>query len=374
MYRDFSDVKRIVVKVGTNLLSTEDGIDESRIESIVSQIAELTKMGYQVILVTSGAIGMGAKELGITHPVKAIAFRQALASVGQPVLMSSYRQYFKKHGLVCSQVLLTRTLLDKRTTYVNLRNSIFTLLELGIIPILNENDSVSTAEIGSAFGDNDRMSALVGSKIDAHLLIILTDIDGLYTANPKENDEAKLISEVDKLTDELMDAAGGAGSAFSTGGMKTKLLAAKIASIAGCDSVIASGYEGDILKKILAGEKVGTRIKATERKSQRTRWIVNSAVYGSICVDDGAKKALEHHKSLLPAGILEVSGAFKAGDVIEILDKKSIAFAKAVPYYDSTDIIAISGHNSSDIEGLLGKGRKDVIFRPEDLVFLNESK
>jgi glutamate 5-kinase len=374
MYRDFSSVKRIVVKVGTNLLSTQDGIDEDRIEIIVSQIAELTEMGYQVILVTSGAIGMGAKELGITHPVKAIAFRQALASVGQPVLMSSYRHYFKKHGLICSQVLLTRTLLDKRTTYVNLRNSIFTLLELGIIPILNENDSVSTAEIGSAFGDNDRMSALVGSKIDAHLLIILTDIDGLYTANPKVDSEAKLISEVEELSDDIMNAAGGAGSAFSTGGMKTKLLAAKIASIAGCDSVIASGYDGEILKKILRGDRVGTRIKAAERKSQRTRWIVNSTVNGSISVDDGAKKALEHHKSLLPAGILEVSGAFKAGDVIEVLNKKGVAFAKAVPYYDSTDIIAISGHNSCDIEGLLGKGRKDVIFRPEDLVFLDESK
>ncbi|MGH4038928.1 MAG: glutamate 5-kinase [Sphaerochaeta sp.] len=374
MSRDFSNVKRIVVKVGTNLLSTEHGIDEERIEIIVTQIASLTKMGYQVILVTSGAIGMGAKELGITHPVKAIAFRQALASVGQPVLMSTYREYFKKQNLVCSQVLLTRTLLDKRATYVNLRNSIFTLLELGIIPVLNENDSVSTAEIGNAFGDNDRMSALVASKVDAQLLVILTDIDGLYTANPKEDCNAKLIGEVENLSDDIMQAAGGAGSAFSTGGMKTKLLAAKIAAIAGCDSVIASGYDSDILIKILKGDSVGTRIRASKRISQKNRWIVNSSSHGSIMIDAGAERALIHHKSLLPAGIIEVNGAFCAGDVIEVLNKKGVAFAKAVPYYDSTDIIAISGHNSSDIEGLLGKGRKDVIFRPEDLVFLNESE
>ncbi|MBK5200150.1 MAG: glutamate 5-kinase [Spirochaetaceae bacterium] len=374
MSRDFSKVKRIVVKVGTNLLSCDDGIDEYRIEIIVQQIAELTKKGYQVILVTSGAIGMGAKELGIVHPVVAIALRQALASVGQPILMSSYRAHFKKQSLNCSQVLLTRPLLDKRKTYVNLRNSIFTLLDLGIIPILNENDSVSTAEIGNAFGDNDRMSALVASKLDADLLIILTDIEGLYTANPKNDPAAILISEVYEVTKDLMNVAGGAGSAFSTGGMKTKLLAAKIAGIAGCQSVIATGYDNEILLKILREEKVGTLIHATERKSQKTRWMINSSVNGKILIDDGAFRALKAHKSLLPAGIIEIEGSFQAGDVVELCDKNGVAFAKASPYYDSTDIIAISGHNSSDIEVLLGKGRKDVIFRPEDLVFLDESK
>jgi glutamate 5-kinase len=374
MSRDFSNVKRIVVKVGTNLLSTDNGIDELRIEVIVEQIARLTKMGYQVILVTSGAIGMGAKELGIVHPVVAIDLRQALASVGQPILMSSYRSHFKKHSLNCSQVLLTRPLLDKRKTYVNLRNSIFTLLDLGIIPILNENDSVSTAEIGNAFGDNDRMSALVASKLDADLLVILTDIEGLYSANPKENPDATLISEVNELTSSLMDAAGGAGSVFSTGGMKTKLLAAKIAGIAGCDCIIASGYDNEILYKIVKEDNVGTLIHASERKSQKTRWMINSSIKGTIIVDDGAIKALRAHKSLLPAGIVEVLGSFEAGDVVELCDKSKVAFAKASPYYDSTDIIAISGHNSCDIEGLLGKGRKDVIFRPEDLVFLDESE
>ncbi len=372
MSRDFSNTKRIVVKVGTNLLSSETKIDEHRIEEIVKQIAKLKDMGFQVVLVTSGAIGMGAKELKIKHSVKDIAMRQALASIGQPVLMSSYRKFFKKHNIVCSQVLITRKELDNRKTYVNLRNSIFTLLDLGIVPILNENDSISTAEIGSAFGDNDRMSALVASKIDAQLLIILTDIDGLYDDNPNTNSNAKLIKEIDEINDKIMNYAKGAGSTFSTGGMKTKLLAAKIAAIAGCNCVIASGMEENPLIRIVENEDIGTLIHSKEKKSQRSRWIINSTTNGSIKIDAGAKSALENHKSLLPSGIIEIDGVFEAGDVIEICDEKGLAFAKAVPYYDSTDILAISGHNSCDIENLLGPGKKAVIFRPEDLVFIYE--
>ncbi|NCD05919.1 MAG: glutamate 5-kinase [Spirochaetia bacterium] len=373
MSRDFSNLKTIVVKVGTNLLSSKTTIDEKRIENIVEQISQLREKGYQVVLVTSGAIGMGAKELNIKNSVKDIAMRQALASIGQPILMSTYRKFFKKQNIVCSQVLITRKELDNRKTYVNLRNSIFTLLDLGIIPILNENDSISTAEIGSAFGDNDRMSALVASKIDAQLLVILTDIDGLYNDNPKDNLEAKLIKEIESIDDTIMGYAKGAGSTFSTGGMKTKLLAAKIAAIAGCSCVIASGMDSNVLIKIVENQDIGTYIHPKEKISQRIRWIINSSTNGSIRIDNGAKKALENHKSLLPSGIIEINGVFEAGDVIEICDSKGIAFAKAVPYYDSTDILAISGHNSSDIEELLGPGKKAVIFRPEDLVFINES-
>lgn len=373
MSRDFSNVKRIVIKVGTNLLSSKTKIDEKRIKSIVNQISILRKRGYQVVLVTSGAIGMGAKELNIKQSVKDIAMRQALASIGQPILMSTYRKYFKNEDIICSQVLITRKELDNRKTYVNLRNSIFSLLDLGIVPILNENDSISTAEIGSAFGDNDRMSALVASKIDAQLLIILTDIDGLYNDNPNDNPNAKLIDEINTIDDKIMSFAKGAGSTFATGGMKTKLLAAKIAAIAGCKCVIASGKEDNALERIINCETFGTLINAKERKSQKTRWIINSSTNGAIVVDDGAKKALENNKSLLPSGIIEIKGTFEAGDVILIQDKNDLVFAKAVPYYDSTDILQISGHNSSDIENLLGPGKKTVIFRPEDLVFINET-
>lgn len=372
MSRDIQDVKRIVLKVGTNLLSTKDGIDEACIEGIVDQIAQLMQKNYQVLLVTSGAIGMGAKELHLKGPVKQVAMRQACASIGQPLLMSSYRKAFKKHALVCSQILLTRKDLNNRHTYVNLRNSIFTLLDLGVIPIFNENDVVSTAEIGSAFGDNDRMSAMVASKIDADLLIILTDIPGLYTADPKKDSEAKLLHEIEVLDETILGYAGGAGSTYSTGGMKTKLLAAKIASVAGCATIIASGYEERALLRIVEAEQLGTYIHPAKRLSQRERWILNNSHLGSIEVDDGAKQALLSKKSLLPKGVVRVHGVFSEGDVIQVCSVDGKPFAKAVPYLNSTDIASVAGHSSKDIQLILGTGYKDVIFRPEDLVLLDD--
>lgn len=372
MSRELQDVKRIVLKVGTNLLSSKDGIDELCIDSIVEQIVLLMQKNYQVLLVTSGAIGMGAKELHLKGPVKQVDMRQACASIGQPLLMSSYRRAFKKHGLVCSQILLTRKDLNNRHTYVNLRNSVFTLLELGVIPIFNENDVVSTAEIGSAFGDNDRMSAMVASKIDADLLIILTDIPGLYTADPKKDSKAELLSEIEVLDEDILAYAGGAGSTYSTGGMKTKLLAAKIAAVAGCATIIASGYEKNALLRLMEAETLGTYIHPAKRLSQRERWILNNSHQGSIEVDDGAKQALLSKKSLLPKGVVRVHGVFSEGDVIQVCSADGKPFAKAVPYLNSTDIASVAGHSSKDIQRILGTGYKDMIFRPEDLVLLDD--
>jgi glutamate 5-kinase len=369
--RDFSKIKRIVVKVGTNLLSTTDGIDLSRIEDIAKQIAVLKRRGLQVLLVSSGAIGMGAKELKLKEAVKQVAMRQACASIGQPVLMDSYRTAFGENGLVCSQILLTRSDLNNRRTYVNLRNSIFALLDLGVVPVFNENDVVSTAEIGSAFGDNDRMSAMVASKIDADLLVILSDIEGLYTADPKKHPQAKLLSDIPSLDEKTFSYAGGAGSAFAVGGMKTKLLAAKIATIAGCGTVIASGYEDEALVRILDGEEIGSFIHPKRRLSQKERWILNNSHQGAIVVDDGAKVALIRHKSLLPKGVVSVQGDFGEGDVVQIVDTAGVAFAKAVPYYNSTEIASMAGHTNAEIDPLFGKGHKNVIFRPEDMVILS---
>lgn len=317
---------------------------------------------------------MGAKELKLTGAVKQVAMRQACASVGQPLLMSSYRRAFKKHGVVCSQILLTRKEMNNRHTYVNLRNSSFTLLDMGVIPIFNENDTVSTAEIGSAFGDNDRMSAMVASKIDADLLIILTDIAGLYTADPKKDPSARLISDIELLDNEILAYAGGAGSLFSTGGMKTKLLAAKIAAVGGCGSIIASGYEPEVLVRLMEGEALGTFIHPSKRMSQRERWLLNNSHLGTIFVDEGAKKALLSHKSLLPKGVIRVEGGFEAGDVVAICTADGKAFAKAAPYFNSTEITTIAGHESRDISELLGNGHKDVLFRPEDLVLLDDEQ
>lgn len=370
--RDLSSVRRVVVKVGTNLLSSEQGIDEHYIDVIVDQLAHLQSHGYQVLLVSSGAIGMGAKELSLKGPVKQVPMRQACASIGQPLLMSSYRRSFKRHGLVCSQILLTRNDLNNRLTYVNLRNSIFTLLDLGVIPIFNENDVVSTSEIGTAFVDNDRMSAMVASKIDADLLVILTDITGLFTADPKKDKEAVLLSDITSLDATILSYAGGAGSTHATGGMKTKLLAAKIARMAGCTTIIASGYEKEVLPRLLSGEVVGTCIHSVKRLSQRQRWILYNSHLGSIVVDEGAKKALIAKKSLLPKGIVSVNGVFDAGDVVQICTIDDKPFAKAVPYYNSTEITAVAGHSSKDIQKIIKEGHKGVIFRPEDLVLLSD--
>ncbi|WP_202384358.1 glutamate 5-kinase [Sphaerochaeta halotolerans] len=372
MMRDLSSVRRVVVKVGTNLLSSEQGIDEHYIDVIVDQLAYLQSHGYQVLLVSSGAIGMGAKELSLKGPVKQVPMRQACASIGQPLLMSSYRRSFKRHGLVCSQILLTRNDLNNRLTYVNLRNSIFTLLDLGVIPIFNENDVVSTSEIGTAFVDNDRMSAMVASKIDADLLVILTDITGLFTADPKKDKEAVLLSDITSLDATILSYAGGAGSTHATGGMKTKLLAAKIARMAGCTTIIASGYEREVLPRLLSGEVVGTCIHSVKRLSQRQRWILYNSHLGSIVVDEGAKKALIAKKSLLPKGIVSVNGVFDAGDVVQICTIDDKPFAKAVPYYNSTEITAVAGHSSKDIQKIIKEGHKGVIFRPEDLVLLSD--
>ena len=372
--RDFSKVKRIVIKAGTNLLSSETGIDMERVSAIVSQIAELKDAGYQVLLVSSGAVGLGAKALGHTSPVVYIAMKQACAAIGQPLLMSAYREEFAKHNLLCAQVLITRSILNNRKSYNNLRASVSTLLAMGVVPIFNENDVVSTAEIGNVFGDNDRMSAMVASKIDANLLILLTDIDGLYTANPRSDKDAVLIRTIEKITPEIMGYAKGAGSRFATGGMKTKLLAAEIAKDGGCGTVIASGYEKDAIVRIVRGEEIGSYILPDERLHQKERWILNTPAAGTIVVDDGAKKALLSHKSLLPSGIKAIDGVFASGEVVAIKDSEGRVFAKAVPYFDSTEIEKLQGHKSSEIDSILGKGRKDVIFRPEDLVFMEGGK
>lgn len=370
--RDFSKVRRIVVKVGTNLLSSEEGIDAGRVSDICSQIAELRNLGYQVILVSSGAVGLGARELGHRNRVVYIPMRQACAAIGQPVLMSHYREAFKEHGIIAAQVLLTRNDLNNRKTYNNLRASVSTLLSMGVVPVFNENDVVSIAEIGTAFGDNDRMSAMVASKIDAQLLVLLTDIDGLYTGNPKTDPQARKLDEIDSVSDEVMSFARGAGSTFSTGGMKTKLMAAKIAAMADCATVIASGYDRNVLVSILSGENTGTYIHPSIRLTQRQRWIINNSHSGAVVIDDGAVQALEKHRSLLPSGVIGVSGVFESGDVIQVRKADGNLFGKAVSYFDSTMISMMMGKQSSELDALLGNDHKDCIFRPEDLVVVKD--
>jgi len=367
--RDFSSVKRVVVKVGTNLISRSGEIITERLEAIVADLVRLKKSGYSVLLVTSGAVGLGAGEISLAGRVKGVVMRQTCAAIGQPILMEYYRAAFARHSQVCAQILVTTNELNDRTTYVNLMNSVNSLLDHGVIPVFNENDTVSTDEVGTAVGDNDRLSAFIANKVDAQLLILLTDIEGLYTEDPKHNPHAEFLSEVPEITPSVLASAGSAGSVHSTGGMKTKLIASRIASYGGCSTIIASGYEKDILVRIVRGEDVGTHFHPLKRMSQRTRWILHSDTSAAIWIDDGAVRALRNHKSLLPSGIVRIEGVFRAGEVVMINN-----IAKAVPYYNSTEIVVSIGKHSSAMRAELNHRRPDVIFRPEDIVFLDHAE
>ena len=364
--RDFTKAKRIVIKIGTNILTKNDSVNIAYVRQMATQVNSLLKAGREVVIVSSGAIGMGTGQLDLAGRVKDIKMRQACAAIGQPLLMTEYRKAFAGYGITVAQVLLTAEVLNNRKTYLNLRNSIETLLKLGIVPILNENDSVSTDEIGSAFGDNDRLSALVASKIDAGLLIMLTDIDALYDKDPRKFEDARPIHTVYEITEQIQRNAGGKGSEHATGGMKTKIEAAKIASNAGCRMVLANGRAKNIIGRIVAGEQIGTIFMPKRRLSNRSRWLLNSTAVGTINIDEGAMKAVRNKKSLLPSGIISVKGAFEANSVVMLNDK-----AKAVTNFSSAELKQLRGKHSSEIKKLLGPGRRDVVAIPEDIVLID---
>lgn len=364
MSRDFSKARRIVVKVGTNTLAKGAEIDRDYVQNMADQIVSLQKTGKQVLLVTSGAIGLGAGELGLTERPTDVRMRQACAAIGQPTLMNEYKTAFGAHRVPVGQILLTNDVLSDRQGYLNLRSTVETLLDLGGIPIFNENDTISIAEISRAFGDNDKLSALVASKVDADLLIILSDIDALYDKDPRKNPDARKIPVVEKITAEIWDGAGSAGTAFSTGGMKTKIRAVLIAEKGGCTTVLAHGREPAVLDRIIQGEEVGTVFLAKPRMKNRLRWILHSLPHGQILVDDGALEALYNHKSLLPRGVKSVEGEFDRGAVVSVNGK-----IKLVTKFSSDELRQLAGKNSLEVAKIFGK--KDVIARPEDMVFLD---
>ena len=372
--RDFSTVARVVVKIGTSCLTGGTGIDTDYVKNIARQIRTVLDPGEssegktqrKILIVTSGAIGMGASEIGLTSRITNINMRQACAAMGQPLLMQEYRQAFAAHGVKVAQVLLTADVLANRKSYLNLRNAVETLLSLGVIPIFNENDSIATDEIGSAFGDNDTLSAYIASKVDADLLIMLSDIDGLYSADPRIHPNAKPIDTVDTITREIEESAGSTGTEFATGGMETKILAVKIAKKAGCQVVLADGKKERIIERIIAGEEEGTLFLADSRMSNRQRWILNSKPAGFLTIDSGALMAIRKRKSLLPPGVMSIDGVFNRGDVILVNE-----VVKLVTAFNSSELESIIGKHSSEIRTLLGPDRKDVIARPEDMVFLD---
>ncbi|MBN1795436.1 MAG: glutamate 5-kinase [Sedimentisphaerales bacterium] len=363
--RDFSDTKRIVIKIGTNTLSKKGRIDTTYVGRIAKQIYELINSGREVLIVTSGAIGMGIGRLGLSGMVKDLKKRQGCAAIGQPLLMEQYRRAFSKYKINVAQVLLTAGVLNNRKSYLNLKNALETLLKIKVLPVINENDSVSTDEIDTAFGDNDKLSALVASKIDADLLIMLSDIDALYDKDPRKEKDAKPIHAVFEITDEIVKGAGGKGSEHAVGGMKTKIEAAKITSNAGCRMVLANGRAKNVIGRIMAGAEIGTIFLPKRKLSNRKRWILNSKSCGTICIDEGAIKAIQNNKSLLPSGIVSVAGNFQAGSVV-ILNNQ----AKAVTNFSSNELRQLAGKHSSQIRQMLGAKRRDVVAVPEDIIIL----
>ncbi len=344
--------KRIVVKIGTNLLTEKlCGLRTDLISNIAEQIAELKKKGIEIIIVTSGAIGAGCTELGIKKS-REIQIRQALAAVGQSAVMRAYHNAFSKYDIKVAQILLTYEDFSNRKRYLNLRNALNKLLSLDVIPIINENDPISVDEIGATFGDNDKLSALVASKVNADLLVMLSDIDGLYDKNPKTNKDAKLIRKVTNITKDIERAAGRSGSLFAIGGMITKIKAAKMVMDSGCDMIICNGKKQDILAKAIEG-KEGTLFVAKEKLSNKERWIKFSKAKGKIIVDKGAENAIKNNKSLLSVGIKKIEGDFNKNDIIQISD-----IAKGISDYSSKEL--------NNIKGKKGK----VVVKSENVVLL----
>jgi glutamate 5-kinase len=368
----FKDIRRIVLKIGTSSLTKEDGsFNRQLTENIARQVAQLRELGKTVIIVSSGAIGIGCEELKMPSRPREIPLRQAAAAVGQNILMREWMAAFDKHDLKVAQILLTYEAFSNRMTYLNLRNSISELLEFGVIPIINENDPICVHEIEATFGDNDKLSAMVASKVEAELLILLSDIDGLYNKNPKKNDDAQLISVIEKITPEIESYGGSPTSMKGVGGMRTKIEAAKITSISGCHMVIANSSAENVVARVVGGEKIGTLFLARDGKyrKNRTRWIILSKADGKIIVDKGAEEAIRKSRGLLPSGIIEVSGVFDRGGIIEI-ESEGKVFAKGITDYTSSELNKIKGKHSDMIEKILGYKNYDEVVRKGNIGLL----
>lgn len=367
------NAKRVVVKVGTSTITYSNGKRNfSQIDRLARELSDLQNQGKEMILVTSGAVAVGVDRLGLPKKPDTIPGKQAAAAVGQGVLMHTYEKFFADYGQVVAQVLLTKTESIDRHRYTNSRNTFMELLKQRVIPIVNENDVVALDEL--KIGDNDNMSALVAGIVDADLVIILSDIDGLYTANPQTNPDAELVPLVNEITPEIEASAGGVGSNRGTGGMATKIQAAKAATSSGINMVIASGTEKNAIPRILAGESIGTMFVSRENRLQfRKRWLAFGArIQGSVVVDNGCAEAI--HKaggcSVLPAGITAVDGVFEPGSTISVKNAAGHELARGLSHYSSEELDLIKGCKSSEIEDILGHKNYDEVIHRDDLVIL----
>jgi glutamate 5-kinase len=365
---------KIVIKIGTNLLADKvKGINLDRIDEIARSVARLNAIGNHIAIVSSGAIGAGVAALKLKERPKTIPEKQATAAIGQPLLMEAYENAFRKQNCTIAQILLTKDDFVNRARYLNAKNTFPVLFEQCVVPIINENDTVAVEEI--KLGDNDNLSAMVANLIEADLLIILSDIDGLFSDDPTKNDEAELIPVVEKVTPQIEKLAKSSKTELSTGGMITKIQAAKRCVSAGIAMIIANGENPGVLEEIFSGTFKGTLFLPVENKlNMRKKWIgFVSSAKGYVRVDDGAKLALlKKNKSLLPSGIIEVHGEFKANETISILDLNNKVIAKGVTGYSSTDLGKIKGEKTGEIERILNRKSHGEVIHRDNLVLIGE--
>ena len=364
-------IRRLVVKVGTNMLTNGgDSLCRPVMLDVVRQVARLVETGHEVALVTSGAIVAGHEALRVTRDAKDIPFKQVLAAVGQARLMHTWDQLFTHYNLTVAQTLLTRADMADRQRYLNARNTLLSLLGRSVVPIINENDVVAVDEL--TIGDNDNLSALVANLVDAELLVLLTDTAGLYSADPRKDPSATLIAEVPVISDAIMRLAAGAGTSRGTGGMVTKVQAARLATDSGAMVVIADGLAENTLMRAVAGEAVGTRFPATKSGLEsRKRWILAGLSPGATArIDAGAAAALAKGRSLLPAGIVAVDGRFDRGDSVNVVDAAGARVGCGVVNYSAADLERIKGRRSPQIASVLGYHYGDEAIHRNNLVAL----
>ncbi len=361
--------KRWVVKVGSSLVTNNGrGLDRDAIEDWAGQLVAMQKLGIQVVLVSSGAVAEGVARLGLKSRPKQVQLQQAAAAVGQMGLVQAYESCFKRHGVHAAQILLTHEDLSNRTRYLNARGTLTTLLDMGVVPVVNENDTVATAEL--CFGDNDTLAALVANLINADVMLILTDQQGLFDADPRHNADARLVSS-GSATDASLSAMAGEGSSLGRGGMLTKISAARLASRSGTNTLIASGREPQVLTRLLAGEEIGTLLSAdSEPVTAKKQWLASQlTLKGSLVLDAGAVKVLrESGRSLLAVGVKSLSGKFARGEVVACLDESGKEIARGLVNFDSGEIDKIKGLGSESIVKLLGYGGEEEIIHRDNLV------
>lgn len=361
--------RRIVIKVGTSTLTYANGkLNLGRIEQLVREMADLRNRDLEVVLVSSGAIGVGANRMGLKKIPKTIPEKQALAAVGQGALMQLYEKLFSEYNQTVAQVLLTRGDFDERIRYLNATNALLAILNMEVIPIINENDTVAVEEI--KFGDNDTLSALVAGLVDADLLIILSDVNGLYNVDPRSSSDAHLLTRVTEISREMEESSHNRGSSFASGGMFTKLKAARVCMASGIPMVIANNTEENVIRRVAAGEEVGTLFVPREGKMHaREKWLAfGSLVQGSIEVDEGAAAALTRKgRSLLASGITAVTGEFERGAVVGVSTPSGTEIARGIVHYSAGEIRLIAGKKSTDIEHILGEKDYDEVIHRNNL-------